>query len=163
MNSKYIIIITFFFLFNSIALSQSSNELLMRSVSIISSSVNFTNTVIDSVLSTTRVYPPRKIPVRKYLYKCNLIIKLNGDDSLIFSEPIKVKCILPNGHVQEELFNAECSPLNIDKFYDYSFNIISQKRINGWASIELLKYFMNEIKDKTDTIMKYDKATLFIN
>ena len=153
----------FFFLSLSSVFSQKDNISFMGSVSIISSQINFIDTVIVGYRSSnTKVYPPRQIPIRKLLYKCNLKIKLNGDDFLV-EEPILVKCTLPNGNLHEELFNAECNILTPEEFYEFTFNIFSQDRLNGWSSIELLRYNQKGYEEKSNTIMRYDKATLFIN
>ena len=164
MNNKCILILVLFISSVSIIKSQNNNDTLVQTARIISSNANLTDVIIDSisVQSLTRIYPHgfTKIPVKKYLYTCNLIIKLNSDDYL-FQEPIKVMCILPNGRVQEQLFNSACNPINIDEFYDYSFDILSANRINGWARIKLLKYITDGNYDDR-TIAEYDEATLFI-
>jgi hypothetical protein len=135
----------------------------MGSVSIISPQINFIDTVIVGYRqSNTKVYPPRQIPIRKLLYKCKLKIKLNGDDFLV-KEPIIVKCILPNGNFHEELFNAECNILTSNEFYEFTSDIISQDRLNGWSTIELLRYNQNGYEEKFNAIIRYDKVTLFIN
>ena len=160
MNNKTpIVIILFIFLQLSI-FSQIENNSPTGSLSIISSQIEYVDTVIvGSKRGITKVYPPKYYPIKKLLYHCKLTIKLNGED-LTLSQPFIVKCFLPDNSLTEIVLNNDGYILTTDEFYDFNFDIYSDNRLFGWTTLELHQF--QEKDDNSSNKIRYDKTTLFI-
>ena len=161
-NPKYFVLLIFFSLHN-VKYSQDYNNSSKGSVSIVSSEFYFVEKVIVGYKYSNSIsFVRTRYPIWESLYKCKLIIKLNGNNYSL-QEPIKVKLTLPDGRVHEEIFNTESYFLNTEEFYHFTFDLLLQKRIRGWARIELFKHGYNIYRKKYAFNNMYDKATLFID
>jgi len=164
MSTKFLIVLVFLLITNSIVISQNDNTLIVGTVSILTAQINFVDTVIVGYDSGhTRNLHPESSPIQKLHYICNLTVKLNGDNFVI-EEPLVVKCFLPNNDFQKATLNDECKPLSPDQFYYFNFDLYFDKKLTGWVTLEIDKDDNYE-KDNNliEQNIRYDKETLYIN
>lgn len=163
MNIKLSVVLMLLFMANSSIYSQNDSAVSSGYVSIISSRIYFSDTVtVGYEVGKTKIYPPRKILIRKFHYSGKLTIKLNGEDFVI-KEPIILRCVLPNNISQKIILNKERASMTTEQFYDFTFDIYSDDKLRGWATLELDKTdFNGELDNQKEKNIRYDKTTVFI-
>jgi hypothetical protein len=164
MKSKYSLVILIIFMAASLTFSQREKCQSIISVNFITCQIEFADTIVTGYRqSMTRIYPDRLDPVTKLLYSCKFTIKWNGEDGAYTEEPFVVICYLPDNSFRKVTLNDERFLMTTDKFYDFSFDIYSDKKLSGWATLELGKYKYSDDDNYTDdNNIRYDRTTLYI-
>lgn len=147
----------------SFMFSQSENNQTIVSVNFITCKIEFVDSVVTGYSPIiSKVYPAKLQEILSPHYLCKFTIKWNGGENAYTDDPFIVICYLPDKTFRKITLNEERYTMMTDKFYDFSFDIYSDKKITGWTTLELGKYNYNEDDNYVyENNIRYDKTTFY--